>query len=77
MTQDPDHDPNAQDPQGMDASPDPQRDDAREPEDYLSGRNRGYAFVRMSDSATSLKAIMELNVRLFRNRPIRLGWSFR
>ena len=31
MTQDPDHDPNAQDPQGMDASPDPQRDDAPEP----------------------------------------------
>ena len=31
MTQDPDRDPNPQDPQGMDASPDPQRDDAPEP----------------------------------------------
>ena len=31
MMQDPDHDPNAQDPQGMDASPDPQNDDAPEP----------------------------------------------
>lgn len=31
MTQDPDHDPNAQDPQGMDASPEPQNDDAPEP----------------------------------------------
>ncbi len=31
MTQDPDHAPNAQDPQGMDASPEPQRDDAPEP----------------------------------------------
>ena len=67
MTQDPDHDPNAQDPRS---------DDGPVPKDYLSGRNRGYAFVRMSDAATSLKAIMGLNGRLFRNRPIRLGWSF-
>ena len=47
------------------------------PKDYLSGRNRGYAFVRMSDAAMSLKAFMQLNGHLLRNRPIRLGWSFR
>ena len=47
------------------------------PRDYLTGHNRGYAFVRMSDSATSLKAFTELNGQLLRNRPLKLGWSFR
>lgn len=47
------------------------------PKDSLTDRNRGYAFVRMSDSATSLKAITEINGQLLRNRPLKLGWSFR
>ena len=47
------------------------------PRDYLTGNSRGYAFVRMSDSASSLKAIMELNGQFLRNRPLKLSWSFR
>ena len=47
------------------------------PKDYLTGHNQGYAFVKMSDSATSLRAFAEINGQLFRNRPLRLGWSFR
>ena len=47
------------------------------PKDYLTGQSRGYAFVRMSDSATSLKAFTELNGHQLRNRPLRLGWAFR
>lgn len=47
------------------------------PRDYLTSHNRGYAFVRMSDSATSLKAFTEINGQLLRNRPLKLGWSFR
>ena len=47
------------------------------PRDYLTSHNRGYAFVRMSDSATSLKAFAEINGQLLRNRPLKLGWSFR
>ena len=47
------------------------------PKDYLTGGNQGYAFVKMSDFATSLRAFAEINGQLFRNRPIRLGWSFR
>ena len=47
------------------------------PKDYLTGRSRGYAFVRMVDSATSLKTFAELNGQSFRNRPLKLGWSFR
>ena len=46
------------------------------PTDYLTGSNRGYAFVRMSDSATSLKAFKDINGLLLRNRPLKLGWSF-
>ena len=47
------------------------------PRDYLTGNNRGYAFVRMSDSVTSQKAFTEINGQLLRNRPLKLGWSFR
>ncbi len=47
------------------------------PQDYLTGQNRGYAFVRMADAATSLMAYNEVNGQLLRNRPLRLGWSFR
>ena len=47
------------------------------PKDYLTGNNRGYAFVRMLDAKTSLSALNELNGLLLRNRPLRLGWSFR
>ena len=47
------------------------------PRDYLTGQGRGYAFVRMSDFASSLKAFNELNGHRLRNRPIRLGWAFR
>ena len=47
------------------------------PEDYLTGQNRGYAFVRMTDSATSLKAYNEINGHILKNRPLKLGWSFR
>ena len=47
------------------------------PKDYLTGDNRGYAFVRMFDSTTSLRAFKEINGQLLRNRPLRLGWSFR
>ncbi len=47
------------------------------PRDYLTGRNRGYAFVRMGDSATSRKALTRLNGQFLRNRPVKLGWSFR
>ena len=47
------------------------------PKDYLTGHNRGYAFVRMSDSATSQKAFTEINGQLLRKRPLKLGWSFR
>lgn len=47
------------------------------PRDSLTDRNRGYAFVRMSDSETSLKALTEINGQLLRNRPLKLGWSSR
>lgn len=47
------------------------------PKDYLTGKNRGYAFVWMSDRATSQEAFEEIKGRLLRNRPVRLGWSFR
>ena len=47
------------------------------PRDSLTDRNRGYAFVRMADSATSLKALTEINGQLLRNRPLKLGWSSR
>ena len=47
------------------------------PRDYLTGQNRSYAFVRMSDSATSLRAFTVINGQLLRNRPLKLGWSFR
>ena len=46
------------------------------PKDYLSGDNRGYAFVRMADSTISIAAFAEVNEKLLRNRPLRLGWSF-
>lgn len=47
------------------------------PKDYLTGNNRGYAFVRMSDSATALRAFADINGRSLGGRPLRLGWSFR
>ena len=47
------------------------------PKDYLTGESRGYAFVRMSDSAESVKAFTELNGHHLRSRPLRLGWAFR
>ena len=47
------------------------------PKDYLTGHNRGYAFVRMTDSATSRKAFAEINGQLLRSRPLKLGWAFR
>ena len=47
------------------------------PKDYVTGNNRGYAFVRMSNSAASLKAFAENNGQFLKNRPLRLGWSFR
>ena len=47
------------------------------PKDYLTGRNRGYAFVGMSDSATSQGAFAAIEGRLLRNRPVKLGWSQR
>ena len=47
------------------------------PKDYLTGNNRGYAFVRMSDSAATLRAFVEVNGRSLGGRPLRLGWSFR
>ena len=47
------------------------------PRDYLTRHHRGYAFVRMSDSATSLKAFAEINGHLLKNRPLKLGWSIR
>ena len=47
------------------------------PEDYLTHENRGYAFVRMLDSASSLRAFAEINGQLLRNRPLKLGWAFR
>ncbi|MDE0101269.1 MAG: putative DNA binding domain-containing protein [Bryobacterales bacterium] len=47
------------------------------PKDYLTGHSRGYAFVRMVDSATSLKAFAEINGQSLRDRPLKLGWSFR
>ena len=47
------------------------------PKDYLTGNNRGYAFVWMSDSATSQEAFEKIKGRLLRNRPVKLGWSFR
>ena len=47
------------------------------PKDYLTDNNRGYAFVRMADSNVSLNALNDLNGQLLRNRPLKLGWSFR
>ena len=47
------------------------------PKDYLTGRNRGYAFVWMSDSSTSQRAFAAITGRLLRNRPVKLGWSYR
>ena len=47
------------------------------PKDYLTGDNRGYAFVRMADSTITLAAFNELNGQMHRNRPLKLGWSFR
>ena len=47
------------------------------PKDYLTGKNRGYAFVWMSDPTTSQKAFAEIKGRPLRNRPVKLGWSFR
>ena len=47
------------------------------PKDYLSGRNRGYAFVRMADSESSLQAFKEIDGRMLGSRPLKLGWSFR
>ena len=47
------------------------------PRDYLTGESRGYAFVRMSDSGTTLRIIAELNGQFLRNRPLTLGLSFR
>ena len=47
------------------------------PKDYLTGHNRGYAFVRMADSAASLRAIAEINGRSLGNRALKLGWSYR
>ena len=47
------------------------------PRDYLSGDNRGYAFVRMSDAETSSAAYAQINGKALRNRSLRLGWSFR
>ena len=47
------------------------------PKDYLTGKNRGYAFVWMSDPATTQAAFEKIKGRLLRNRPVKLGWSFR
>ncbi len=47
------------------------------PKDYFTSDNRGFAFVRMCDSATSVKAFGTMDGQLFRNRPLKLGWSFR
>ena len=47
------------------------------PQDYFTGNNRGYAFVRMSDSDNTMRAFAEVNGRSLGGRPLRLGWSFR
>ena len=47
------------------------------PKDYLTENNRGYAFINMTDLPTSLQAFSVLNGKLLRNRPLKLGWSFR
>ena len=47
------------------------------PKDYLTGNNRGYAFVRMSDTAATMRAFTDLNGRFLVGRPLSLGWSFR
>ena len=47
------------------------------PKDYLTRKNRGYAFIWMSDLATSREAFEKIKGRLLRNRPVKLGWSFR
>lgn len=47
------------------------------PKDYLTRKNRGYAFVWMSDPTTSQEAFEKIEGRLLRNRPVKLGWSFR
>ncbi len=47
------------------------------PKDYLTENNRGYAFVRMQDSAANVIAFRALNGQSLRNRPLKLGWSFR
>jgi ATP-dependent DNA helicase RecG len=47
------------------------------PKDYLTGNNRSYAFVRMVDSATSVKAFTEINGQMLGGRPLKLGWAFR
>ena len=47
------------------------------PKDYLTGNNRGYAFVRMADSETSLKAFKEFNGQFLGRQALKLGWAFR
>ena len=47
------------------------------PKDYLTGKNRGYAFVRMLESDETVSAFRGLNGHPLRDRHLKLGWSFR
>jgi ATP-dependent DNA helicase RecG len=44
------------------------------PSDYVTGRSRGFAFVRMSDRSAATQAMEKLSGQLLRGRPLRVSW---
>jgi len=46
----------------------------RLPPDYVTGRSRGFAFIRMRDRWAAAKAIEKLSGQLLRGRPLRVSW---
>ena len=44
------------------------------PPDFVTGRSRGFAFVRMADRIAAGQAIDKMAGELFRGRPLRVSW---
>jgi ATP-dependent DNA helicase RecG len=44
------------------------------PPDYVTGRSRGFAFIRMAEQSAAAKAIEKLSGQPFRGRPLRVSW---
>lgn len=44
------------------------------PPDFVTGRSRGFAFVRMANRLAAIRAIEELSGQPLRGRPLRVSW---